>query len=976
VTQHRSGYLGTLFSVVLLLIGSFCVPALASPTSAAPGSILPVSVTQHPDHVALSWNDVSPTTITEWPVADIGGFHLPAHLISLRVTSSITNTDTLPIIEHLESIPWNGPLLAIEPPIPHTSEGEPRPGLAYISETESHMPSSPIIVLRSGWVQGQHIIVVAITPLFVQDGMVRLATTAQTRLPHTTLTTTMLPQETSSSGPETTEPEHLASTSSPHLANNTPNPLATAPAVKIQVARPGIQRITGSTLAAAGLDISTLTPTTIQVWHNGTEVALEEWGTEDGTLDEEDEIRFYAPAPGNRWNATDTYWLVHAAESTPPGNRMAQRTVTPGAATGESAPASPRTTALERGEWHNNTVYDSTLPGPDGDHWFAANLRTSLGQLPDLVTVIITPSLSLAEGPITLTVRGSAYTTSTHKLAVQMNTPLTTVAQEWKGIDDWEQTYELTQQPAASPGGMPWSFQLALLPGLAPDGVEPDSITWERPALLDFGGRGAAFRGVEGKWHYQLTNVPETASLYDVTDKQAPMRLVAPMDTTTAFDDGPAAHSYILAGPGTLHTPAAMPHTPVDLTTPMTATVLYIAPAELHAGLQPLLALRQQQGYHPAVVDVQAIYDTWSYGQVSPQAIRTFLRHAAATWNPPPIAVTFVGDGTADPLNYTGHNNPNLIPPYMAMVDPWLGETACETCYVQLDGDDPLSDVLPDMMVGRLPVKNAAELDHVISKIISYETGGISGAWRSRSIYIADNYRDTFGIADGAGDFTAFLEQSVELQPSSFTIERLYYDPSPSHTSEPWREPDAARAHQHTLALLNQGAALVNFAGHSHYWQMAVTDPSADISYLLGLYDVDTLTNAPGLPIFLQLTCLTGAFQQPARSGTTIDERLLLHPNGGAIATWGSSGLGVAYGHEWLQRGFYQTLWAHEGTKPTLGELTRSGYVELFTKGNCCLETIRTFALLGDPLTRPQVVGSSTSGTPGAGTVYLPLVLQ
>lgn len=128
------------------------------------------------------------------------------------------------------------------------------------------------------------------------------------------------------------------------------------------------------------------------------------------------------------------------------------------------------------------------------------------------------------------------------------------------------------------------------------------------------------------------------------------------------------------------------------------------------------------------------------------------------------------------------------------------------------------------------------------------------------------------------------------------------------------------------------------------------------LPYLLGLYDVDALTNGERLPIVLEITCLTSAFQQPAYSGTTIDERLVLHPNGGAIATWGPTGLGIAHGHDALQRGFYRALWSKPVGTATLGELTLAGYRELFMRGNCCQDTLRTFALLGDPLTRARVL--------------------
>jgi hypothetical protein len=354
------------------------------------------------------------------------------------------------------------------------------------------------------------------------------------------------------------------------------------------------------------------------------------------------------------------------------------------------------------------------------------------------------------------------------------------------------------------------------------------------------------------------------------------------------------------------------------------------------------------------VVDVHAIYDAWSFGQVSPNAIRAFLRYAAATWRRAPVAVTLVGDGTADPLGYTKHGDANLLPPYLAMVDPWVGETACETCYAQLDGDDVLSDSLPDLTLGRLPVKSAAELQALVAKILSYETtaGGIG--WRSQAIFVADNYLDAQGAPDSAGDFAGLADVGAALLPAGMETRRLYYDPSPSRPAEPWREPNAAVAHKRTTELLNAGAGLVTYVGHSHQWQWAMTDPTGEPSYLFGLYDADDLTNAGRSFVLLEMTCLTAAFQTPAYSATTIDERLLLAP-GGAIAVWGPTGLGVAHGHDALQRGFQNALWAAPPMTARIGALTAAGYLDLFTNSGCCQDALRTFALLGDPLTAARV---------------------
>ena len=85
------------------------------------------------------------------------------------------------------------------------------------------------------------------------------------------------------------------------------------------------------------------------------------------------------------------------------------------------------------------------------------------------------------------------------------------------------------------------------------------------------------------------------------------------------------------------------------------------------------------------------------------------------------------------------------------------------------------------------------------------------------------------------------------------------------------------------------------------------------------------------------------------------------------MAVWGPSGLGLMHGHDALQRGFYTALWqAPPGAAP-LGALTTAGYLELFSHGSD-QDALRTFLLLGDPLTPARIFVSQHR--------YLPLVLK
>lgn len=927
------------FLAAALLLAS--LSAVARPARAAAEPPPELLVTTEPDGVRLEWRGGSASVqgtahAPDLPRIEFGGFQLPAQTVALHLPDS---GPAVPKLQRLEDVPWHGTLDAAAVPIPQTAEGEQFPAL--VAAPAQTLPAAPVVLLREGRLRGERVAVLALSPIFARDGQPRLATRVEASIPGATLLADYADTAATLLASLEAEP-------APFLTN-APGPVTTLPqrvVWKIDVTDAGIQRISGATLAAAGIQIDALDPALLRVWHNGSAVPLALHGADDGRLDPADELRFFAPEPTDRWNTSATYWL--SSESTP-GPQMATR---PAFASGSPL----RPTARQQGTWRNNTLYVSTLPGPDGDHWFAADLRSGPEQPAATLDITLTHGLPLAAGSGVFTVRGTAFTTGPHRLALQVGA--TTQQQTWAGSGDWEQVYTVTT--ALQP-----DLRLSLLPGETASGVKLDSVAWDLPATLDVGGQGAWITTEEDARSYQLANVAPGSSLYDVRDPAAPVWLMLGAGSAPAFTDGAGPGRYVLAGEGTLHTPVVRVHTPANLATPLNAEVIYIAPAAFHEALAPLVALRESQGYRVAVVDVQQIYDAWNYGHVSPDAIRDFLRYAAATWNPAPLAVTLVGDGTLDPHNYLDKLDTAFIPPYLAEVDQYVLETACEQCYAQLDGDDPLDDPLPDLLLGRLPVKSADELAALVQKLIGYETASGGLAWRSRAVYLADNAFDSTGEPDRAGNFIRDAEASIRLQPAGISIARMYYDPSPLYEGVGWHVSDAAQAHQTALDLFSRGAGTLMYIGHSDYWQWATTDFAAEKPFLIGLNEVDTLTNADRLPVVLAMTCLSSSFHIPALRGTTIDERLVLFPDGGAVAVWGSAGLGVSHGHDALQRGFYLALWDEQAPSTMLGRLTLAGYTELFTRGGtCCQDTLRTFLLLGDPLTELRVQP--------ANRVYLP----
>ena len=103
-----------------------------------------------------------------------------------------------------------------------------------------------------------------------------------------------------------------------------------------------------------------------------------------------------------------------------------------------------------------------------------------------------------------------------------------------------------------------------------------------------------------------------------------------------------------------------------------------------------------------ALVDIEDIYGEFSYGMRNPQALKDFLFRARSSWRRPPRFVLLVGDASFDPRNYEGYGSFDFVP--TKLVDTAYLETASDDWFVDFDDDG-----LPDLAVGRLPVRTAEE---------------------------------------------------------------------------------------------------------------------------------------------------------------------------------------------------------------------------------------------------------------------------
>ena len=695
---------------------------------------------------------------------------------------------------------------------------------------------------------------------------------------------------------------------------------------KVFVAADGLYRLTCAQLDDAGLPTDALDPSTLQLFEGEREVDILVEGDQDGRCDPDDSLLFYGRAPHSRYTDQNVYWLRYGHA---PGRRMAARDVTPG--------TQPAGTLWATARYEENRFYDPRFVAADGDHWYAADLRPGVKQQ---VTLHLQP-VDTGVATATLQVRVVGYTADVnvnpdHHLNITVNGHL--LGGQW-----WEGAGAVTLTLAVSSTLLVGGDNMVTISmpgdtGAAVEGTWLDAVEMLYPLRTVDGGVMMA-RGMAGTRRYEVGGWHQaTVHLLDVTDPRRPTLLQGAVvggsgSYTLTFADAPThTLTYLAAGDDQVRTPlAVIPYTPTNLThLAAGADYLIVTHPLFREAIRPLVDRRQAQGWRVAVVEVQDVYDEFSNGRPDPEAIRKLIAAVMPTF------ALLVGDGHYDFLDHYGYGNGNYIPPYLTMADPWWGETAADNRYAAVVGDD----LLPDVLIGRLPVNTPTEAETVVAKILSYEESPLPGDWNARHVFVADE----------GGRFAASADAVYNsyVHPPAYG-ERIYLDDM---------SPDEAR--RATLAAWGRGALLMSFLGHASWHQWSEEN-------LFNINELSTLHNDRRWPVVLSMTCFTGFFHHPEYP--TLDESLLRLAGGGAVATWSPSGLGVDTGHDYLFDGFYRAVFKDGQTQ--LGQATLAGRLSLYANAPAYADLVDTYHLFGDP-----AMSLNLTIRPWPYVGYLPLVLK
>ena len=367
------------------------------------------------------------------------------------------------------------------------------------------------------------------------------------------------------------------------------------------------------------------------------------------------------------------------------------------------------------------------------------------------------------------------------------------------------------------------------------------------------------------------------------------------------------------------------------------AELLIIAPTQLLFSASRLQAHKLSLGIAAEVVNLEEIYNSFSYGNSDLTAIRNFIAwnfHSSKTLK----NVLILGKGTFD---YKGklRGRPSLVPvytsenslnplttyssdDYFALIDWGQGEWN-----ESREGDEKLQ-----IGIGRIPVINGTEATTVVDKIIRYETQFKFGPWSRNLTFLADDGDNNIHLRDGES-----LSKFIEENHPDLLIQKQYLDRFEQvNTGSTQASPQAKAELQ---KVLEEGTLLLNFIGHGNETTLTAEE-------IFKVSDPQNWPEMEVLPVWMTATCEFGRFDSPFLRSAA--EELLIAKNKGAIALLSTgrpvfSSINFALNQAFVQQAFKK----ENGQYQDLGSIYKN------TKNNSQNGPFnRNFSLLGDPSLR------------------------
>jgi len=430
--------------------------------------------------------------------------------------------------------------------------------------------------------------------------------------------------------------------------------------------------------------------------------------------------------------------------------------------------------------------------------------------------------------------------------------------------------------------------------------------------------------------------------------------------------------------------------------------LLIITPAEFSSNLQSLVQHKNDVGVKTVLVTLDEIYSGNTNGRDDQETIKLYIKQAKETWGITYVILVGGHKGQSHnwylPVRY-GNSDSETYLSDLYYADLYKYENN-QTVFEDWDSNQngiigewsnfvnrkDIIDGAPDVYVGRLACRDTSEVDIIVDKIITYEASPRDPSWFKKMLLIGGDTYPESPIAFEAEIDTELSSTFME----GFTFEKL------------WASIGTLTGRDDVSDAFSQGCGFIHMAGHANPASLVTFPPydehKEEKIIIMAMYDIfnfpninPTLTNGEKQPVVLIGGChnsqfnvtlaniitgikevgIKGYFFGPPYKYAYMDWVpncfswwLTIKENGGAIATFGNTGLGMGiwdYGYlEGLDGWLFPRFFKHYGQegKDNIGWAQGAAitdYVNEFdiNEDGSDRQMVQQWALLGDPSLLP-----------------------
>ena len=719
---------------------------------------------------------------------------------------------------------------------------------------------------------------------------------------------------------------------------------------KMAISSTGMYKLTYAELASMGIDVATINPKNIRIYHNGGgvlpkinkdyypddlyEIPIFVSGEDDGVFNANDYVIFYARGPVVwKYNAnTRSYrheknpYTDYTYAFLTVGDELGRRIQT------EAAPQGAATSTVTEFLDYQVIDVDEVNINNMGCTWFFDKFDLTLQREYEFSFSNLNTSRNAM---ISVSMASKNASSASMVLKYNNNTIYTKSFPVTTTLDfaQWDTACKRAFPVVGSPIKITAKYSRSAASSVA----WMDYISMNAWRNLIMTGNVMAFRNPECRladavYEYRLQNATNSVKIWNVTDPINPTAVNTSLSSLvmTFKVYGDENNQFVAFDGNGFYTPTFVGQVAnQNLHAMQNVDYLIITHPSFQSQAERLKEIHSHlDDLNIEIVQPQYIYNEFSCGAQDVAGIRNFAR---MLYNRGLKYVLLFGDASYD------YKNPDVcfIPTWESFNGCQLNESPVTDDFYVCFGDDegdmeagvnsPRPSII-DIPIGRMPVSTQEMANGVLDKMEAYlaKNSSAMNSWRNVVTLICDDESTAFITT------SEHLAKNIPLWGGDVIIDKIYldaYDQVATASGQRCPEVNEAIANR-----IEKGTLVINYNGHGG--EIGLTDER-----ILTIDDVLSWQNLPMFPLFVTATCEFSRFDDHTR--TSAGEMTFTSPRGGAIAmittarTTGGSG-------PLLNRTYQNMFKMKDGEYPTMGEIF------FHSKQSADLNT-RVFALFGDP---------------------------